>query len=419
MALPLLSASSQTTSSLALAWNASAGSSIAGYRLYEGQTSRNYSVTNSMGNATNATISGLAAGGTYFFAVTAYMSNGMQSAFSTEVSYTVPTNPPPMASLTFAASSGTITSPFVVSNGVVFQRTETGVTNGGRATFSFTVPGTGDYLVSGLVNASTTARNSFYVNIDAEPTDPFMIWDIPVTSGWANRTVAWRGNSSSEVDQFTPKVFNLAQGPHQLILRGREANTQLSSITISPVTTLPLPWQAFDVGTPVMTGGTTVSNGLYTVSGAGNLSGSADNFRFLYQSLTGDGEVRAQLNSLQNTSTNARAGVIIRETLTSGSRYAFMGLSPDGTFRSQARSSTAGTTTALASGSGALTNTWVRLVRSGDTLTGYKSSDGANWTSVVTNSVVMATNIYVGLAVASGTTSALSTATFTNVTAVP
>jgi len=31
-----------------------------------------------------------------------------------------------------------------------------------------------------------------------------------------------------------PKVFSLSQGSHQLIIRGREANTQLQSITILP-----------------------------------------------------------------------------------------------------------------------------------------------------------------------------------------
>jgi hypothetical protein len=51
--------------------------------------------------------------------------------------------------------------------------------------------------------------------------------------------VSWRGNgvldtnSPSGFDaQFTPQVFNLSAGTHQLIVVGREANTQLGQITI-------------------------------------------------------------------------------------------------------------------------------------------------------------------------------------------
>ena len=72
-------------------------------------------------------------------------------------------------------------------------------------------------------------------------------------------------------------------------------------------------------------GSASVSNGIYTVNGCGNISGTADNFRFLYQSLSGDGEITAQINSVQNTGTSGRIGVMIRESLTSGSSYAFMG----------------------------------------------------------------------------------------------
>src|SRR5208283_5100246 len=44
------------------------------------------------GNATNMTVSGLVEGNTYYFAATTYNSSGIQSPFSNEVSYSVPTN---------------------------------------------------------------------------------------------------------------------------------------------------------------------------------------------------------------------------------------------------------------------------------------------------------------------------------------
>jgi hypothetical protein len=185
------------------------------------------------------------------------------------------------------------------------------------------------------------------------------------------------------------------------------------------VTGLPAPWQTIDIGSVDVVGSASSSNAIYTVKGAGNISGTADNFRFVYQALSGDGEIKVRLNSVEDTGTRGRIGVIIRESLTSGSEYAFMGISPDGTFRWQRRSKTGGWTSSTTSFIGTPPNVWTRLVRTGNTLYGYGSTDGTNWTQVNSRSMTMATDIYVGLAVASGSSNTLNTATFTNITVVP
>jgi regulation of enolase protein 1 (concanavalin A-like superfamily) len=110
---------------------------------------------------------------------------------------------------------------------------------------------------------------------------------------------------------------------------------------------------------------------------------------------------------------------MIRETLAPGSRYAFMGISPGGTFRSQSRSGTSGSTASTVSSAGVPPNAWARLVRTGNSLYSYQSTTGTNWTLVTSNSITMATNLYFGLAVASGNTNTLNTSTFTNLTVVP
>ena len=190
-------------------------------------------------------------------------------------------------------------------------------------------------------------------------------------------------------------------------------------VVFSPSTALPAPWQTVDIGNVGLPGSAYPSGSLWSVTGAGTLSGTADAFRFLYQPMSADGEIRAQLSSVPNTSTNARVGVIIRETLTPGSEYAFMGISPGGTFRSQSRSSTSGSTVSTVSSGCAPPNVWARLVRAGNSLYSYQSTTGTNWTLVSSNSITMATNIYFGLAVASGSTNTLNTSTFTNLTVVP
>jgi regulation of enolase protein 1 (concanavalin A-like superfamily) len=197
-----------------------------------------------------------------------------------------------------------------------------------------------------------------------------------------------------------------------------------STVDSSPVNInvmgLPAPWQTADIGSVGVVGSASMSNDIYTVTGAGNISRTADNFRFVYQPLSSDGEIKVRLNSVENTGASGRIGVMIRESLTSGSEYAFMGISSDGTFRWQCRSWTGFWTWSTTSSTiGTPPDVWMRLVRTGNTLYGYRSTDGTNWTQVNSRRITMATEIYVGLAVASGSSNTLNTATFTDMTVVP
>ena len=67
-----------------LAWDRNPESDIAGYRLYYGTVSRSYTQVVDVGNVVQRTLTGLAQG-TYFFAVSAYNSSGLESGFSNEV----------------------------------------------------------------------------------------------------------------------------------------------------------------------------------------------------------------------------------------------------------------------------------------------------------------------------------------------
>jgi hypothetical protein len=139
----------------------------------------------------------------------------------------------------FPAGAGLISAPFVASGGVVEQSMESGVSDGGRAVYAFAITNTGDYVVQAVVDAPSAAENSFYVNIDAEPTDPQMVWHIPVTPGFQTALVSWQGNGTYDLPESAPKVFALQPGTHQLIVRGREPNTKLQFISIVKVVSPP------------------------------------------------------------------------------------------------------------------------------------------------------------------------------------
>src|SRR5690242_1593100 len=94
---------------------------------------------------------------------------------------------------------------------------------------------------SGVVVSLCGRADSLCVIFDAAPTDPTMIWDLPVNSSATSQYISLRGNGTSTSSQYSPKVFTLSAGTHQLIVRGREPNTQLGTITISPKSTTPTP----------------------------------------------------------------------------------------------------------------------------------------------------------------------------------
>ena len=112
-----LATSAQGQSSVTLAWDPSPGSAIAGYRLYEGAASRTYTNVIAAGKVTSNTVSSLVGGATYFFAVTAYDTNGLESDFSSEIRYTVPlpSNSPPTIALTSPANNAAFTTPASIS----------------------------------------------------------------------------------------------------------------------------------------------------------------------------------------------------------------------------------------------------------------------------------------------------------------
>lgn len=142
----------------------------------------------------------------------------------------------PLTGLSFDSTAGVITSPFVTNaGGYISQAVDTGVAGGGRAVYGFTITNAGNYNIMALVDAPNASADSFFVNIDSEPTDPDMIWDIaPLTAGWESRAVSWRGSGTVASPQFPQKAFNLTAGSHQLVFVGREPNVRLGRITLVP-----------------------------------------------------------------------------------------------------------------------------------------------------------------------------------------
>jgi hypothetical protein len=83
---PSISSSSSTAT---LTWNPSTNTNLAGYKIYMGTASGIYGSPITVGNVTSYTVPNLGVGNTYYFAVTDYNSNGIESGFSNEVSKSI------------------------------------------------------------------------------------------------------------------------------------------------------------------------------------------------------------------------------------------------------------------------------------------------------------------------------------------
>jgi beta-glucanase (GH16 family) len=178
---------------------------------------------------------------------------------------------------------------------------------------------------------------------------------------------------------------------------------------------LPSPWWNQDIGVVGFSGSASTDGFTYTVQGSGaDIWNRSDGFQFVYQPVTGDGSIIAHVASQDNTGGYAKAGVMIRESLDPGSKHALVDLTPSHGTEFIRRTAT-GASAVSNFHTGTAVPYWVRLDRSGNTLTAYDSADGVNWNLVGSATVPMAQAVYAGLAVCAFNNAALNTSTFDNV----
>ena len=109
-----------------------------------------------------------------------------------------------------------------------------------------------------------------------------------------------------------------------------------------------------------------------------------------------------------------KAGLMVREDLTGSARNAMLATTfSDKGYRFTYRNTAGGLTNAAGSGPVSFPNAWVRLKRVGEVITGYRSTDGVNWTLVSSATISgLAQTVYVGLAVTSHNPAVTATAQF-------
>ena len=176
-------------------------------------------------------------------------------------------------------------------------------------------------------------------------------------------------------------------------------------------------WTSSDVGSVGLSGYALPCDDAIGVYGSGaDIWGTADAFQFVSRPMAADGEISAQLPSaVRNTasggtSSYAKAGLMIRQSLDPESPDVILDVRPGGGIEFMSRSVAGGPTTFVAGGSTSFP-VWLRLTRRGGTVTGYTSGDGVAWTAIGSTSAP-AGDALAGFAVTSHDTAARAQASF-------
>jgi hypothetical protein len=165
--------------------------------------------------------------------------------------------------------------------------------------------------------------------------------------------------------------------------------------------------------------------GTYTMTATGvDIWNTADQFHYAFKTLTGVGSIVAKVLSVDNTNPWAKAGVMIRETLGAGSKFAAVYVTPGQGCSFQGRldtdvAATSDSAVRTAEQQAIVAPYWVKLERDfAGNFRAYYSSDGTNWRQMSWNpqNIPMSSNVYVGLAVTAHSAGATCQAQFSNVT---
>ena len=190
-----------------------------------------------------------------------------------------------------------------------------------------------------------------------------------------------------------------------------------SGIELAARPLLQAPWHSQDIGLTARPGSARFeSDGKQcrVHSHASERRRGRDDFHFVYQTLDGDGEIRARVLEFDGRDPRTKAGVVIRGSLKSDALTASLRVNAGRGLEFKRRGGNETRTDIVGQGSFPY---WVRLVRHGNTITAYKSPDGQAWTPTGSGRFEMGRRIYVGLGVTSADKSAGS-ALFDNVSVI-
>ena len=276
------------------------------------------------------------------------------------------------------------------------------------------MPGNGTSFTN-LISAYNGFTNTVTLTVTNLPTN--------ASASFNPASVAYGTNGFGSAGLSVTTSNTTPPGRYTLLITATSTTFTNTTIACLTVGNLPTNWTDADIGQPAVQGSADYYLSTFAVKGGGGqIYGASDQFNFAYQPWTNGLTLTARVITQPQTSASAESGVMIRETTNAGSRYVDVVVTPN-SINMEARTATGGGAvqltafTAANSPAGTNSPSWVRLIRSGNTFTGYASSNGVNWVQMGTTSFGM-TNTLAGLAVCAYDNTQLNTSTFDNVNVI-
>jgi regulation of enolase protein 1 (concanavalin A-like superfamily) len=216
---------------------------------------------------------------------------------------------------------------------------------------------------------------------------------------------------------YTDDTVTNGAGYRYVVAAMNEASEGADSAAVAATLearSLPEGWKATDIGEVRPRGQASLSPSTktFTVAGSGSdLWGSADGLCFVYLPLSGDGSLTAHVVGFDDTHEWARCGLMIRQSLEAGSANASMTVTPSRGSNFVFRTQASGPCDMV----GGNQHHWLKITRTGATITGYVSDDGRQWTVHGKAQIPMTGPIYLGLCVCSHQQGRLNKAMFDHV----
>src|SRR5579859_1642975 len=142
-------------------------------------------------------------------------------------------------------------------------------------------------------------------------------------------------------------------------------------------------WLDADIGSPALAGSATYTNGVWTILGGGSDVCTSDQLHFAWKPISGDATITAQVLSLAGAP-SGQAGISFRNDSTKGTLEASVLTTTNSGVTFQWRT-TQGAGCSYQVGIGVQNATipgWVRLTRSGNSFSGFYSTNGQEFIQV-------------------------------------
>ncbi|PCE62621.1 PKD domain-containing protein [Sediminicola luteus] len=325
--------------------------------------------------------------------------------------------------------------------------------NGARVTDNFNL-GAVNTTHNGLYTLRSAEGCIAYINVNvvSDNLSPNAVASSDVSTGSAPLEVRFTGSGSIDDqgivtyhwdfgDGSTSDTADLEHtytgaGSYTATLTVTDGSGQSSQASIGITVTgsggagcsgVPVPWGVTDVGSVGVSGSSCYDpeTGRFELEGSGSdIWGLQDSFHYVYQELSGDGEMIVRVVSMDNTHGWAKAGIMFRNSLTPNAAQALLSMHPNPRgsgpgYTLQQRETDGGSMS-----SSSLHNLgpvtagfprYLRMVRQGSQITAYGSSTNGNWQELGSRTVSFDYTIQVGLVVTSHNNTTLNKAIFEEV----